>query len=125
MSDTRAAPFPLVSERAPGGPLAVQERAEKIVNDRATVESSLGRLRAEEHGLLEELSALRVQTEVVTREGIVLRTVVLEGGVVRFTENRTCPPEVQDMGSLIACVKSQHQEILERTRRGGAWLAST
>jgi hypothetical protein len=68
---------------------------------------------------------LHVQTEVVTREGIILRTVVLEGGVVRFSENRTCPPEVQDIGSLVACVKSQHQEILETIRRGGAWLAST
>jgi hypothetical protein len=46
----------------------VQEHAEKIVNDRATVEASLGRLRAEEHGLHDEISALRVERTERSRE---------------------------------------------------------
>jgi hypothetical protein len=68
---------------------------------------------------------LHIQTEVLTREGVVFRTVVLEGGVVRFSENRPCPPEVTDLPALIACVKSQHEELRETIRRGGPWLAST
>jgi hypothetical protein len=69
--------------------------------------------------------SLHVQTEVLTRERVVFRTVVLEGGVVRFLENRPCPPEVTDLGALVACVKSQHEELLDKIRRGGVWLAST
>jgi hypothetical protein len=68
---------------------------------------------------------LHVQTEVLTGESVAFRTVVMEGGVVRFLEKRQCPPEVQDMGSLVACVKSQHEELLDTIRQGGPWLAST
>jgi hypothetical protein len=68
---------------------------------------------------------LHIQTEVLTRDGVVFRTVVLEGGVVRFTENRACPEWVADLPTLVACVKSQHEELRETIRRGGSWLAST
>ncbi len=69
---------------------------------------------------------LHVQTEVLTREGVIIRTVVLEGGVVRLAENRPCPPEVSDLAALVARVQSQHGELLDRIRRGGvSWLAST
>jgi hypothetical protein len=70
--------------------------------------------------------SLHVQTEVITRDGIVIRTIVLEGGIVRFSENRPCPPEVSDLGALVAQVQSQHRERLDKIRRGGEpWLAST
>ena len=68
---------------------------------------------------------LHIQTEVLTRDGVVVRTLVLEGGIVRFSENRPCPSWVQDMVSLVACVQSQHQELLDTIRRGAPWLAST
>ena len=69
---------------------------------------------------------LHIQTEVLTRGGVVIRTVVLDGGVVRMAENRPCPPEVADLEALVARVKSQHGELLDKVRLGGAsWLAST
>jgi hypothetical protein len=68
---------------------------------------------------------LHIQTEVITREGVIFRTVVLEGGVVRFLENRPCPPEITDLGALTACVKSQHEELLDTIKQGAPWLAST
>jgi chromosome segregation ATPase len=46
----------------------VRERAEKVANERATVEASLGRLRAEEQGLLAELSALHAERDERNRE---------------------------------------------------------
>jgi hypothetical protein len=68
---------------------------------------------------------LHIQTEVLTREGVMFRTVVLEGGIVRFLENRPCPAEVRDLVALAACVKSQHEELLNTIKQGAPWLAST
>jgi hypothetical protein len=39
--------------------------------------------------------------------------------------NRPCPQEVADLPTLVTCVKSQHEELLDTIRRGGPWLAST
>lgn len=68
---------------------------------------------------------LHVQTEVLTREGIVIRTTILEGGVAKFAEKRPCPPEVSDLSAFVAVVESQHKQRVEQLRREGAkWLES-
>lgn len=62
---------------------------------------------------------LHVQTEVLTRDGIVIRTVVLDGGVAVFAERQPCPPDVTDLGAFTALVEAQHQRRIERLRREG------
>ncbi len=61
---------------------------------------------------------LHVQTEVLTREGIVIRTTVLEGGVARLAEGRPCPPEIRDMDAFEALVLAQHKKHVELARHG-------
>jgi len=73
-----------------------------------------------------EEHSLHVQTEVLTRGGIVIRTVILEGGIARFAESRPCPRDVSDLGALVALVESLHKQCLDELKREGAkWLAST
>ncbi len=62
--------------------------------------------------------ALHVQTEVLTRAGIVIRTTVLEGGVARLAEGRPCPPDVDDLDAFTALVLAQHQKHVDLVRRG-------
>jgi hypothetical protein len=58
MSDSAAAPRESLSELLSSGSKAARERAARIAHERATVEASLARFRAEEQSLLAELSAL-------------------------------------------------------------------
>jgi hypothetical protein len=69
---------------------------------------------------------LHIQTEVLTRDGFVVKTVVVEGRIVRLADSRPCPPEVSDLEALVARAESQHRDLLDRIRLGGApWHAST
>lgn len=62
---------------------------------------------------------LHVQTEVLTRNGIVIRTTVLDGGIATFAESRPCPPDIADLAALIALVESQHKRHVEQVRSSG------
>ncbi len=62
--------------------------------------------------------ALHVQTEVLTRDGIVIRTTVLEGGVARLAEGRPCPPEITELNAFEALVLAQHEKHVELARHG-------
>jgi chromosome segregation ATPase len=61
MNDRPAPPREVLLEPLGSGSSAVQRRADEIAHDRATVEASLGRLRADEQSLVAELSALRIE----------------------------------------------------------------
>jgi chromosome segregation ATPase len=61
MTDSRAAPRESLTVHLSSGSRAVQERAERILRERSTVEVSLGQLRAEEQSLLAEVSSLRTE----------------------------------------------------------------
>jgi hypothetical protein len=68
---------------------------------------------------------LHLQTEVVKRGGIVIRTTVLDGGVAKSVKNHPVPPDVSDMKALAALVQAQHQRYFDHLKRAGAsWLAS-
>lgn len=70
--------------------------------------------------------SLHVQTEVLTRSGIVIRTTVLEGGVAKLAEHTPCPDNVSDLGAFVALVESQHKQLVEQLgRRGPTWPASS
>ena len=63
---------------------------------------------------------LHVQTEVLTRGGIVIRTTVLHGGVTKLVESQSVPPHVSDVGALVTLVQTQHRRCFEQVKRGGA-----
>jgi len=68
---------------------------------------------------------LHVQTEVLTRGGLSMRTTVLAGGVVKHVEIHPVPADVSDMFALIALVRAQHQRCLDHIEGAGeSWLAS-
>ena len=68
---------------------------------------------------------LHVQTEVVRRGGIVIRTTVLDGGVAKSVKNHPVPPNVSELETLAALVQAQHQHYSDHLRRAGrSWLAS-
>jgi hypothetical protein len=64
--------------------------------------------------------SLHVQTEVLTRSGIIVRTTVYDGGVTRFVETNAVPAYVSDMRALVALVETQHLRCFEHVKRGGA-----
>jgi hypothetical protein len=64
--------------------------------------------------------SLHVQTEVLTRSGIVIRTTVYDGGVTKFVETQAVPPNVSDVGALVKLVQAQHLRCFDHVKRGGA-----
>jgi hypothetical protein len=52
---------------------------------------------------------LHVQTEVLGRDQLRIRTTVLERGVVRFTDTRDCPSDSMDLDQIKQAAESQHQ----------------
>jgi hypothetical protein len=62
---------------------------------------------------------LHVQTEVLTRGGVVIRTTVLHGGVTKLVESHPVPPHVSDVGALAMLVQTQHQRCFDQVKRGG------
>jgi hypothetical protein len=59
---------------------------------------------------------LHVQTEVIVREAIVIRTMVLEAGIVRSVERHTCPSELCDVDQVRAYASSQHERQIAVAR---------
>lgn len=59
---------------------------------------------------------LMVQTEVLGRAELKVRTTVLESGVVRYSESNPCPAnQLEEVRSI---VEAQHARNLERVQRG-------
>lgn len=56
---------------------------------------------------------LHVQTEVLVRGQIVIRTMVLEGGTIVSAERRTCPEHVQAPEQVEAYVRQHHQDCIK------------
>lgn len=66
-----------------------------------------------------------VQTEVLVREQIMIRTTVLEAGAVMFAESHPCPNEALELDAFSALVEAQHKHYVQELNRVGAnWLAS-
>jgi hypothetical protein len=63
--------------------------------------------------------SLHVQTEVLTRSGVVIRTTVYHGGVTKFVETHPVPPHVSDVGALVTLVQMQHRRCFEHVKHGG------
>lgn len=63
---------------------------------------------------------LHVQTEVFVRDRVLVKTAVLEGGVVRFVDTATCPSERRTLQEIEAFVLAQHKRNVERVRSGAA-----
>lgn len=69
--------------------------------------------------------SFHVQTEVLVRDGVAIRTIVLEAGTVRFAESRRAPADAEDLGQFSARVEAQHRHFLDELKRAGAtWLES-
>jgi hypothetical protein len=68
---------------------------------------------------------LHIQTEVLTRRGIVIRTTILAGGVVKHAESHPVPTDVSDMIELAALARAQHQRCFDHIKGAGeSWLES-
>ena len=65
---------------------------------------------------------VHVQTEVLGHEKPVIRTTILEGGLVLHVENHGCPTEPLQLEQLRQRVEQQHrhhvQQVAETLRRG-------
>jgi hypothetical protein len=60
--------------------------------------------------------SLHVQTEVLGREQLVIRTTVLEGGVVRVAERQLCRADATGPEQLRALAEEQHRRnVLQLT----------
>jgi len=62
---------------------------------------------------------LHVQTEVLVRDRVIVKTTVLEGGIVRFVDSDTCPIDGWTLEDVEAFVLAQHQRNLGRARAAG------
>ena len=60
---------------------------------------------------------IMVQTEVLGRGHMIIRTVVLDRGVVQSTEEQPCPV-TKDIELVRKTAKEQHERILEQQKRG-------
>jgi len=66
-----------------------------------------------------------VQTEVLARDEIAIRTTVLEAGTVRFAESRPAPDGLDDISRFSAFVEDQHDHYVDQLESAGEkWLAS-
>jgi hypothetical protein len=61
---------------------------------------------------------LHVQTEVLVKDRVLVKTTILEGGVVRFVDSDTCPIEGRTLEDVEAFVLAQHRRNVERARNG-------
>lgn len=69
--------------------------------------------------------SFHVQTEVLVRDGVAIRTTVLEAGAVRFAESRRLATDPEDLGRFSAEVEAQHRHFLHELEHAGAtWLES-
>jgi hypothetical protein len=59
---------------------------------------------------------LMVQTEVLGKGELKIRTTVLESGVVRYSESNPCPGN--DVEQVRPLVDAQHARNVERVQRG-------
>ena len=59
---------------------------------------------------------LMVQTEVLGKAELKVRTTVLESGVVRYSESNPCP--ASGLEEVRPIVEAQHARNLERVQRG-------
>jgi hypothetical protein len=65
-----------------------------------------------------ESRKLHVQTEVLVRDRVLVKTTVLEGGVVRFVDSDTCPIDGRTLEDVEAFVLAQHRRNVARARHG-------
>lgn len=61
---------------------------------------------------------LHVQTEVFVRQSLLVKTTVLEGGIVRFVDTQDCPIEGGTLQEIEAFVAAQHARNVERALSG-------
>jgi hypothetical protein len=61
---------------------------------------------------------LHVQTEVLGRNELTIRTTVLEHGVVRFSDSQVCPGDVSELEQIRALVLAQHTRLVEQVTEG-------
>lgn len=61
---------------------------------------------------------LHVQTEVLTRKQVVMRTLVLEGGAILRAERHPCPEHLEAPEELEAYVRQRHYESVEALKSG-------
>jgi hypothetical protein len=61
---------------------------------------------------------LHVQTEVIVRDGVLIRTMVLEGGIVRFVDRHVCPPALVAVDEIRAYANSRHERHVAAARQG-------
>ncbi|RLB48389.1 MAG: hypothetical protein DRJ42_23370 [Deltaproteobacteria bacterium] len=59
---------------------------------------------------------LMVQTEVLEKEQVMIRTTVLDRGIVQSRENRPCP-EASGLDEVRELAKVQHERILETVKQ--------
>jgi hypothetical protein len=62
--------------------------------------------------------SLHIQTEVAVREQVLIRTMVLEGGIVRLVDRHPCPPELTELEQIRAYAQSRHEQHVDAARRG-------
>jgi hypothetical protein len=63
--------------------------------------------------------SIQVQTEVGGVGALVIRTTVMEGGGIRWTQSLPCPTESGDIAVVRVAVHAQHQRVIELVKRGG------
>jgi hypothetical protein len=61
---------------------------------------------------------LHVQTEVMVKGGVMIRTMILEGGVVRAVDRHPCPPELTELEEIRAYASSRHRQQIEAAQQG-------
>jgi len=68
---------------------------------------------------------LHVQTEVSLRQQLSVRTIVVEGGLVRFSDRQPCQADAGDVEAVRAFAEAQHKRYVQIVSLGEVtWLAS-
>jgi hypothetical protein len=62
--------------------------------------------------------SLHVQTEVAGMRTPVIRSVVLDGGIVRHLKSHPFPVDVEDLGFARSIIESQHREVVKLVTTG-------
>ena len=65
-----------------------------------------------------DATTFHVQTEIIGRDELKVKTSVLLGGVVRFYDTRPCPTHKSNLQDLRELIEALHLLVVERVRQG-------
>ena len=62
--------------------------------------------------------SFHIQTEVIESDSIIIRTTIMEGGLVVDAVSQTCEPEAHDIVHKGNLAKAQHKKALNEVQKG-------